>query len=75
MLIFFNKIFGLVFKSFLYFYKAIISPFLGNHCRFSPSCSIYMLNAITELGPWQGVKKGLARFLQCHPWGKNPNQL
>lgn len=49
-------------------YKRFISPLLGERCRFYPSCSQYMLNAIERHGPVRGVYLGAWRLLRCHPW-------
>jgi uncharacterized protein len=50
------------------FYSALISPFLGNHCRFYPSCSLYARIAIERFGIWYGLCLSLKRILKCHPW-------
>ncbi len=49
-------------------YQLLVSPFLGRHCRFYPSCSEYAFLAIEKYGTWDGLKKGTARLLKCHPW-------
>ncbi|MGI9295831.1 MAG: membrane protein insertion efficiency factor YidD, partial [Pseudomonadales bacterium] len=49
-------------------YKLAISPLLGHHCRFYPSCSSYMAEAIQELGIRRGLILGLKRLAKCHPW-------
>jgi len=49
-------------------YQAAISPLLGQHCRFHPSCSQYMIDAITRKGPVAGVWLGIRRVLRCHPF-------
>ncbi|MBS3818252.1 membrane protein insertion efficiency factor YidD [bacterium] len=49
-------------------YQVILSPFLGNRCRFYPSCSEYMLHAV-EKYPWpKGILLGIKRLLKCHPF-------
>ena len=48
-------------------YKYLISPLLGNRCRFYPSCSEYMMTAILRFGSIRGVKLGLKRLSKCHP--------
>lgn len=51
------------------FYKQLISPLLPNSCRFTPSCSEYMLSAIDQWGVFKGGLLGLKRIAKCHPWG------
>jgi len=50
-------------------YQWTLSPLLGAHCRFEPSCSQYMIDAINEWGPLKGTWLGLKRIARCHPWG------
>lgn len=49
-------------------YQVCLSPFLGAHCRFYPSCSAYMYQAIERHGLVAGVVLGGLRLLKCHPW-------
>ena len=49
-------------------YRYCLSPFLGNHCRFHPSCSSYAQQAIEEYGLLQGSGMALRRLARCHPW-------
>ena len=49
-------------------YKACISPFLGNNCRFYPSCSSYAAEAIEVHGAIKGSGMALRRLSKCHPW-------
>jgi putative membrane protein insertion efficiency factor len=50
-------------------YQYLLSPLLGKNCRFNPSCSNYMIQAIEEWGVWKGGLMGLKRISRCHPWG------
>ncbi|WP_428356773.1 membrane protein insertion efficiency factor YidD [Methyloprofundus sp.] len=52
----------------LRFYKYFISPMLGNHCRFHPSCSSYAMQAITMHGAISGSYLTIKRLLRCHPF-------
>ena len=49
-------------------YKYLISPFLGQSCRFYPSCSSYAIDAIEAHGAMRGGWLALRRVLRCHPW-------
>lgn len=50
------------------FYQRGISPLLGARCRFTPSCSHYMIGAIEKYGLMRGLWKGTWRILRCHPF-------
>lgn len=49
-------------------YKRFVSPLLGRHCRFEPTCSSYFLLAVEKHGAIRGSLRGLARICRCHPW-------
>ncbi|WP_083921153.1 membrane protein insertion efficiency factor YidD [Hahella ganghwensis] len=49
-------------------YRYAISPMMGNHCRFYPSCSHYTFEAISRYGAIKGSYLGVRRLLRCHPW-------
>lgn len=51
------------------FYKKAISPWLPVACRYEPTCSEYMIEAIQKYGVWRGVLLGIKRIGRCHPWG------
>ena len=50
-------------------YQVVLSPVLGGACRFEPSCSNYMIEALKVHGPVMGPRLGLWRILRCHPFG------
>ena len=50
-------------------YQKTISPLLGARCRFHPTCSAYMIEAVNEWGLFKGTYLGLRRLFSCHPWG------
>lgn len=52
-------------------YQVTLSPFLGGACRFEPSCSNYMIEALTVHGAFKGLLLGICRILRCHPFGKH----
>ena len=49
------------------FYKFLISPILGNNCRYLPTCSEYFIDCLNEYGVLKGSYKGIKRILSCHP--------
>ncbi|HEX2594628.1 MAG TPA: membrane protein insertion efficiency factor YidD [Rhizomicrobium sp.] len=49
------------------FYKRFLSPFLPTGCRYEPTCSVYMMQAIEIHGPLKGLWLGLKRLGRCHP--------
>lgn len=49
-------------------YQKAIAPLFGKCCRFEPSCSNYMLEAIRIHGVGYGVLLGVRRVARCHPW-------
>ena len=48
-------------------YKNLISPYLGNNCRYLPTCSEYFIDCLNEFGVIKGSIKGIKRILTCHP--------
>jgi len=49
-------------------YQYTISPLLGPCCRFHPSCSRYMVEALRRKGLVKGLSLGVVRILKCHPF-------
>jgi putative membrane protein insertion efficiency factor len=49
-------------------YKRFISPMLPSACRFHPTCSEYMMEAVQRYGTARGVLLGLRRLSKCHPF-------
>lgn len=52
---------------FIRCYKRLLSPWLGGHCRFYPSCSTYFLQALETHGAARGSVLGVTRLCRCHP--------
>lgn len=50
------------------FYQLCISPLKPQSCRFYPTCSTYMLEALRKYGPLKGTVLGVKRILKCHPF-------
>jgi uncharacterized protein len=59
---------GRVMVAVLGFYRARISPMMAPHCRFSPSCSAYAIDAIATHGAVRGVGLALRRLAKCQPF-------
>lgn len=49
-------------------YRYLISPLMGQNCRFHPTCSSYAIEALNKHGVLKGIWLGTARILKCHPW-------
>jgi putative membrane protein insertion efficiency factor len=49
-------------------YKRFVSPLLPSACRFYPTCSEYMLDAVEKYGALRGVWMGVCRIGRCHPF-------
>jgi putative membrane protein insertion efficiency factor len=49
-------------------YQRTVSPLLGPHCRYYPSCSQYAKEAVLKHGLFRGALLGAGRILRCHPW-------
>jgi len=61
--------------SLLKLYRLLVSPYVPTACRFYPSCSAYMLEAVEKKGIVKGMVAGLLRILKCnpfHPGGFDP---
>ena len=50
-------------------YQLIISPWLGNQCRYTPTCSQYGIEALKKYGPIKGLWLTIKRIARCNPWG------
>lgn len=51
-------------------YQWTLAPWLGAHCRFEPSCSVYASDAIKRYGAWRGCCLALRRLARCHPFAE-----
>lgn len=62
------------------FYQHFVSPMIGPRCRYQPTCSAYMAEAVERHGAWRGGWIGTARLCRCHPFSPSgfdpvPQQL
>ena len=51
-------------------YQIAVSPLMGRHCRYEPTCSRYALDAIGRFGALRGGALALRRVARCHPWAE-----
>jgi len=63
-----KKIPSTILIGLVYIYQYVISPVIGPRCRFYPTCSTYMIEAIKAHGPIKGTWLGLKRLGRCHPY-------
>tara|TARA_B100000902_G_C26907092_1_gene715008 strand:+ start:24 stop:275 length:252 start_codon:yes stop_codon:yes gene_type:complete len=61
------KIFANILIIFIKTYKYLISPLLGNSCRYLPTCSDYSIEALKSFGFFKGSYISLKRIFSCHP--------
>ena len=61
------NIFTMILIKFIKGYRFIISPILGNSCRYLPTCSEYSIEALKTFGFFKGLFMGIKRILSCHP--------
>lgn len=52
-------------------YQLLLSPWLGNNCRFQPTCSQYAIDAVRAHGVLRGLWLTTRRIGRCHPWGSH----
>lgn len=64
-----SKFFGWLLILPVKIYQLVLSPILPNSCRYTPTCSHYMVAAIQKHGPLKGLWLGIKRISRCHPWG------
>ena len=49
-------------------YRIFLSPLLGQHCRYTPTCSVYFIESVEKYGAIKGSLRGLWRICRCNPW-------
>ena len=70
-----QKIFLIILAPIIFVYQKLISPLLGPRCKYHPSCSSYLVQAITTHGIIKGIILGILRIIRCNPFsggGFNP---
>ena len=65
----FGRIMAWPILALVWLYKRLVSPLLGVHCRFEPTCSEYARGALREHGGLRGGWLAIRRVGRCHPWG------
>ncbi len=60
-----------IFVYIIKLYQYTISPLLGAHCRFNPTCSNYAIEAIKKHNILKALFITIKRISRCHPWGKS----
>ena len=63
-----QKIMTTILVSLVKLYQWILSPFLGQQCRFAPTCSHYAIEALKTHGAIKGLLLTVKRVSRCHPW-------
>lgn len=63
-----GRILGWFLIGLIRLYQKLISPMIGAHCRYEPTCSEYFIQAVRKYGVLVGSWKGTCRILRCHPW-------
>ena len=64
-----NKLLAKFFILLIRIYQYTLSPYIGHACRYTPTCSVYSVEAIKKYGPFKGGWMALKRVLSCNPWG------
>lgn len=59
---------GKILVALIRLYQITLSPLLGQHCRFTPSCSQYARMAIEKHGALMGTVYAICRLARCHPF-------
>ena len=62
------KVIGRIIIGLVWCYRGTLGLVMGGHCRFNPSCSQYMIDAVTKYGPFRGAWRGTCRVCRCHPF-------
>ena len=52
-------------------YQLLVSPIIGQNCRYLPTCSEYTVESLKKFGAIKGLFLSLKRISKCHPWGSH----
>lgn len=63
------RLLALPLRALVWLYRRGISPIIGAHCRYQPSCSAYAEEALSRFGFFRGGWLTVKRLSSCHPWG------
>ena len=61
------KIISNILIIFIKIYKLFVSPYIGNNCRYMPTCSEYFIDSLKAYGLVKGIFRGTKRIFSCHP--------
>ena len=64
-----KQLLSLPFIFLIKLYQWVISPWLGQSCRYTPTCSQYGIEALKKYGPIKGLWLTIKRIASCNPWG------
>jgi len=64
-----GRLLALPMLGLVWLYRLAVSPWLGNNCRYEPSCSEYAMDALRLHGAFRGGWLVVRRIGRCHPWG------
>ncbi len=64
------NIFTRIIIKLIHGYKFLVSPLIGDTCRYFPTCSSYSIEAFKTFGFFKGLYLTFKRIIKCHPWGK-----
>jgi uncharacterized protein len=57
-----------IFVGLIKLYQLLLSPFFGQQCRFTPTCSHYAIESLQKHGVLTGFWLTIKRLSRCHPW-------
>ncbi|WP_185857952.1 membrane protein insertion efficiency factor YidD [Blattabacterium cuenoti] len=63
------KIIRIFFIKIVKFYQIVISPYIGNNCRYIPTCSNYMILSLKKFHFFKAIFISVKRIIKCNPWG------